>query len=433
MIQINYIQDKLMHLIGWERSYGSSSKVASYLENSESGLYFQNAHPLITLDNLMSIAPNFDNAGYDAYNSQRAYKKNDIATYNGVLYKAKVECQNVEPTDENYWNKTDEFSEWLCSKVRSSIQKAVLRFCNEKLAGITAKNICENKTLFSGTGRIYDTIENKKNYVGFELDIARYKGVTLKINRIGLQFTKPGLYKIYIMHSSSYLPVYTYVLEKTKPNTLEWFEVSNALLRFESQNLDAGGSWYIVYSQDELPTGSMAIQKDRDWSKKPCEACSAYEYESYLAWSKYLEVHPFFVNSEFVDNISDALVMWDIEKNQYTNFTNYGINLDVTVGCDITDFIIEQRSIFQDVILKQFAIDTLKEFMYNANVRTNRHSINASRQDIAIAIDGDDSDFRKSGLAHELNLAFKALDFSTRGISKVCLPCRNNGVKYRAI
>ena len=118
------------------------------------------------------------------------------------------------------------------------------------------------------------------------------------------------------------------------------------------------------------------------------------------------------------------------------NFTydkNYGINLEVSAYCDLTDFIIKQRAMFQDVLSKQVAIDFLREFAYNPNVRTNRHSINASKLDILVELDGDSNSMRQSGLSYELDIALKALSISTQGLDRVCLPCVNNGIKYRSI
>ena len=125
--------------------------------------------------------------------------------------------------------------------------------------------------------------------------------------------------------------------------------------------------------------------------------------------------------------------MWDVENNNYTYDNNYGINIELSVGCDITDFIIEQKEIFADVIMKQLAIDMLREFAYNANARTNRHSINASRLDILYEIDGDSSSLKKSGLSYQLEQAYKAIDFTTRGLDRICMPCVNNGIKYRTV
>lgn len=101
--------------------------------------------------------------------------------------------------------------------------------------------------------------------------------------------------------------------------------------------------------------------------------------------------------------------------------------------CDFTDFIVEQKELFTDIIAKQVAVDFLREFAYNANVRTNRHSINASRLDILYELDGDSASMKKSGLNYALDQAIKALELNTRGVDRICQPCNNNGIKYRVV
>ena len=439
MIRANDIQEKLLHLIGWEQNYDTSDlKISDVLTVSESGLYFQQIHPLLTLQNMSCIAPDFKNTTFNEYDSEKEYKKGNIVKINDTLYKALQNCKGISPEDESneiydateYWVETNPFSEWLESKTKASIQKAISRYYTEKIAQGTYKTLCENKTLFDGTGRIVDIVKNRRNLVGFEIVPIRAKGVTTKINKIGLQFTEPGEYTLYLMHSSMYEPVKVITLTKTRKNSIEWFTVDDLYLPYQSENNDAGGSWYLCYLQSQLPEGSQAIRKDKDWSKEPCKSCSRSEYTSWLSWSKYLEVHPFYVNEEM---LNEGMTLWDIENNEYTYDTNYGINLEVSVSCDITDFIVEQRAIFQDIIAKQVAIDMLREFAYNANVRTNRHSINASRIDILYEIDGDSSSMKQSGLSHQLNLAYKAIKLSTEGLDRVCLPCKNNGIKYRTV
>lgn len=434
MVRAIDIQENLLHLIGWEQNYDTSDlKISDALTVSESGLYFQQVHPLLTLQNLSCIAPDFKNTVYTDYDAEKPYAKGNIAKYNGVLYKALQKSTGKQPDIESeYWVETNPFSEWLESKTKASIQKAIARYCNEKIAQGTYKTLCENRTLFDGTGRLVDTVKNRKNLVGFEIIPVRAKGVTTKINKIGLQFTEPGEYTLYLMHSSSDTPVKVIKLTKTQKNSAEWFSLNDVYLPYQSEDTDAGGSWYLCYFQSELPEGSQAIRKDKDWSKEPCGSCSRRELLAWMAWSKYIEVHPFFVNEELIDT-EENVHLWDVDNNQYTYDNNYGINLEVTVSCDITDFIIEQRMLFQDVIAKQVAVDMLKEFAYNSNVRTNRHSINASRLDILYEIDGDSSSMKKSGLSYQLDLAFKAINLSTQGIDRVCLPCKNNGVKYRTV
>lgn len=479
MVRANDIQNKLLHLIGWEQNYDTSDlKISDALTVSESGLYFQQIHPLLTLQNMACIAPDFKNTAFPEYNPSTRYEAGNIVKYGDKVYKAKLpnlgkwpathnriknasfeywrmlsdnkigqpgflldDISLIGPNSEDeYWVETNPFSEWLESKTKASIQKAIARYCNEKIAQGTYKTLCENRTLFDGTGRLVDVVKNRKNLVGFEIIPIRAKGITTKINKIGLQFTEPGEYTLYLMHSSMDAPVKIIKLNKIRKNSTEWFSLSDVYLPYQSEDNDAGGSWYLCYFQSELPEGSQAIKKDKDWSKEPCNSCSRREYLAWAAWSKYIEVHPFFVNEELVETTDfnsdvekQALRLWDVENNQYTYNNNYGLNLEITISCDITDFIIEQRMLFQDIIAKQVAVDMLREFAYNANVRTNRHSINASRPDILYEIDGDSSSVKKSGLSYQLDMAFNAIKLSTEGIDRVCLPCKNNGVKYRTV
>lgn len=446
MVRAIDIQEKLLHLIGWEQNYDTSDlKISDALTVSESGLYFQQIHPLLTLQNMSCIAPDFKNMTFEEYNAEKAYSKGNIVNYNELLYKALQNSVGKQPDIESeYWVETNPFSEWLESKTKASIQKAISRYCNEKIVQGTYKTLCENKTLFDGTGRLVDVVKNKKNLVGFEIVPIRAKGVTTKINKIGLQFTEPGEYTLYLMHSSMDAPAKIIKLNKIRKNSIEWFSLNDIYLPYQSDDNDAGGSWYLCYFQSELPEGSQAIRKNKDWSKEPCGSCSRKELLAWQAWSKYIEVHPFFVNEELVKAVSfnddfnedfekQPVHLWDIDNNQYTYDNNYGLNLEITVACDITDFIIEQRTLFQDIIAKQVAVDMLREFAYNANVRTNRHSINASRLDILYEVDGDSSSMKKSGLSYQLDMAFKAINISTQGIDRVCLPCKNNGIKYRTV
>lgn len=435
MVRANDIQEKLLHLIGWEQNYDTSDlKISDALTVSESGLYFQQIHPLLTLQNMSCIAPDFKNITFPEYNSEKEYSKGNVVDYQGTQYKALQKAQGKQPDIESeYWVETNLFSEWLESKTKASIQKAIARYCNEKTVEGTNKPLCESRTLFDGTGRLVDAVKNKKNLVGFEIVPVRAKGVTTKINKICLQFTKAGEYTLYLMHSSMDAPVKIIKLNKIRDNSAEWFTVDDLYLPYQSEDNDAGGSWYLCYFQSELPEGSQAIRKNKDWSKEPCGSCSRRELITWMAWSKYLEIHPFFVNEELINTEDESLHLWDVENNQYTYDNNYGLNLEVTVSCDITDFIVEQRMMFQDVIAKQVAVDMLREFAYNSNVRTNRHSINASRLDILYEVDGDSSSMKKSGLSYQLDIAFKAIKLSTSGIDRVCLPCRNNGIKYRTV
>lgn len=435
MIRIKDLNEQLLHLVGWQQSYDTSEvKLSDNLTQSESGMYFQQVHPLLTLPNLMSIAPDFKNTNFPEHDANSSYKEGVVVTLEDKYYKSIKDVPvNTEITNDEFWIETNLFSEWLEDKTKASIIKLINKFINMKLADKASKSLIENKTLFDGTGRLTNLATNRNRFVGFEVDTVRSKGVTVKINKIGLQFTRPGKYKVYILHSSCDTPVYSFEFEKLKSNSIEWFKPKeDILLPYESQEIDAGGSWYIGYLQSDLPENSQAINRDRDWSTQPCKGCSRQEFLAWQAWSKYIEIHPFYVDENQLLG-EDEQMYFDPEIMNFTYDANYGINLDVSVYCDLTDFIIKQKQLFQDVIAKQVAVDFLREFAYNPNVRTNRRSINASRTDILYELDGDSSSMKHSGLNYELDLALKALNFSTQGLDRVCLPCINRGLKYRTV
>ena len=231
MVRIQEIQEGLLHLIGWRQSYDANDGVISEaLTQSESGLYYQDVHALLTLQNLQSIAPDFSNVQYPEHSAEEAYAKGVVVTDSDKHYKSlKAVPENVQITDAEYWIETNPFSEWLETKTKACITKAINCYVNEKIAKGTYKTLCEKKTLFDGTGRIYDTIKNKNNLVGFEIVPIRAKGVTTKINRFGLQFSEPGDYTILVMHSSLMEPFYQETFTKRVGNNIEWFTPSQEL------------------------------------------------------------------------------------------------------------------------------------------------------------------------------------------------------------
>lgn len=384
MYRADTIKTKFINLLGWRHHHSPVEfTIKDELTKSETGQYYQDFHPLLTLDNIRSVAPEFDEGN-------------------------------------------DSFSDWLKIKTEASILKAVETFYSTKLADKTIRNILESKVLFDGAGRLTDVVRNTNSLVGFEIIPVRADGATLKIEKVGLQFNQNGKFTLYLFHSSSPEPIKTIEVDYTKNGGIQWIE-AELYLPYISESTDAGGSWFLFYNQTELPDGMMAIEKNRDWSKEPCRSCSSSEYASWQAWSRYLEVHPFKTPAPV------EMKMWDIEDNLYTYTTNYGLNLKVTMECDLTDIIVEQRRSFQNVIGLQVAADMIREFAYNPNFRINRMQQNFSRNELLYELDGDSQGYKKSGILYRLDKAMEALMIDTTGINRVCMPCKSNGIRYRTI
>ena len=125
--------------------------------------------------------------------------------------------------------------------------------------------------------------------------------------------------------------------------------------------------------------------------------------------------------------------LWDVATNLYTYTQNWGVNLQISIECDITDIVLEQRRAFQNIIGLQVGIDMLREMAYNPNFNIGRTQQNFSRQDIMYEIDGDSQGYKKSGLVYNFNKAMEAIKLDTTAMSKVCFPCNNKGIRFRTV
>lgn len=430
MYRASDLKTGLLNLWGWRQNYNTSEfTISDSLAVSSTGQYYQEIHPLLTLDNVKDIAPEFEAINEAAWVITTQYRVGDRVSYEDNDYRAKVANLGLIPeTNATEWERFDAFSLWLEEKTQGSIVKAIRSFWDAKMSNRTAKNILESKPLFDGAGRIQDLVATGANLVGFEITPIRSKGVTTKIDKIGLQFTEAGEMTLYLMHSSRDDILQTITLTRARAGGMEWFTPeTDILLPYISDDNDAGGTWYLVYDQSALPGNSQAVQKDKDWSAKPCGSCSRGEWTNWNIWSRYLEIHPFKIS-----DFSAPLTMWDIADNLYNYNTNYGLNLQLTIQCDVTDIIIEQKLAFQNIIGLQVAIDMLREFAYNSNFHVQRKTQNVSMQSILYELDGD-SQGKNSGLVYELKQAMAAASLDATGLSRICFPCDKRGVKYRTV
>ena len=395
MYRINDIVDGLAHLVGWEQSWDADAQIDSDLTQTESGLYYQQAHPMLTLDNMRAVMP-------------------------------------------SGW--TDGFDSFLAKTARDGIVKAVQTFIGRKVKGRMSRNLMERRSLFNGLGRFTDTVENRGDFVGFEIQPLRSDGVTVRLDRIGLQMKgAEGVVRLYLFRSSRREPVaYWDMNVTTGAGTFLWLDLGDNGPVIRRDDLP-GEKWYLGYFQGLLPKWMDAINYARDWSRPPCMQCNRGNPAEWAEMNKYFRIAPFTVavntvsvdysddySDDFAVSLDDVLMLWNPQDVIYTYSLNYGLNFTYTVGCDLTDFIIAQRQIFAEVVQKQVAYDALKALALNPDVRVNRNQLNAAQ--LLSDLDGEPA--LRKGIAGELQKAYDVLDIDTSGLDPVCLACRNKGVRY---
>ena len=432
MIRIADIQTALLPLVGWHQDYDPQHQIDETLTQSDSGLYYQDVHPLLTLQNVRSIMPDTFKYQYKEWEADVAYKKDDKRMYDDVVYKALADNVNEQPDQSEMWAVYDIVSDFIQQQTLSGIAQTVQTFLQIKGLLRETKSLLEHRTFMDGAGRIANTQPLQGKLVGFEINPVRSMGVTTKIERIGLQMVgATGIVRVYLFHSSQVEPLYWQDLEFTKDNGgFQWFTMQDWYMPYISDRNNSGGSWYLVYNQNDLPDGMMAVNATRDWSREPCMTCNPGSVEGWRELTKYLLISPFKVSA--LETFKEYPELWDIEDNIYTNTSNYGLNVEVSVACDLTDFIISQRQTFATVLSRQVAANMIRTMAMNPDVRTNRNQSNVSVQGILYELDGNPQG-RKTGLGYELEKGYEALDLNTRDIDRVCLTCRPIGVRYRTV
>lgn len=440
MIRLKEIQTALLPVVGWQQDYNPQNQIDNSLTISESGLTFQGAHPLCTLANVRAIMPDDYLYKYPDWDTNTAYIAGAKVKHAGQVWKAVTNSVGSEPSGSNHdWSAYNIVSDFVQTLTLNGINTVVQNFISEKQMNKETRSLLERRTFFDGAARLKATIEPTGKLVGFEIVPVRAMGVTAKIERIGLQMVGAnGIVRLYLFHSSQVEVMRIIPVEYVNTSGgFQWFTPVEPIylpyMHAESEvrkGNDAGGAWFLCYNQNDLPMGMEALNVSKDWSKEPCQTCLGGSIESYRELTKYLQVSPFCVKAPA--DFAEHPEMFDIADVAYTNTMNYGLNLEVSVGCDLTDFIISQKEIFATVIQKQVAVNVLRTLAMNPDVRVNRNQANATRDQLLYELDGNPTG-RAAGLGYELKQAYKALEIDTRGLDRICLQCNNHGVKYRTV
>ena len=372
----------------------------------------------------------------EAWDGSTNYKPGIKCQYDNVSFICIKANTNVHPGNDfnddynddfgdGYWRRYDQVSEFLRKATADGIAKMANRIIEEKTINGSSKQLFERKTLFDVAGRISARIPKTHSLVGYMIKPLKGLGVTTQIHRIGLQMTgATGTVKVYIFHSSRKQPVETINLRVLDAKNYQWYAQTDLYLPYRGgEYRNDGGVWFIMYNEDDMPAGMQAVNISRDWTRPPCGGCNVGSAEVWNNMIRYIQVRPcrFHVGRNFAANPE----LPDLDLIEKPETLCYGLNLDLSIGCDVSDFIISQRSIFASALQKEVAVSVLRRMLHNPNVNVNRNQMNAALQ---MDIEGNTM-FKSTGLVGELNRAYKALDLDTQRMDSACLACKKNGIR----
>lgn len=284
-----------------------------------------------------------------------------------------------------------DFTAWLTRIHNSAILESLYAWCNEKVVFNNA-----NRVMDAGVTPVLQREQDEvsaSKFVGLEV-FPGGKGRAITIHKIGLDFGDANIASIdlFIIKAGDDGHVFTVNTSFSSSERIKWVDVN--------QTLDENVPYYIVYDATGLSPINSAINFE---TKFFCRG----------------------VNT----NQSDVSSPWDYEENSYQLDNNWGLFLDYSYGCDLTNFIRNNAGSFARLIQYGIAIRLLKELLHNPQARVNRHEVNA--QSVRWDLEGD-TQGRPTGLMNEYTRELKSLTLDMSGIDKKCLGCRK-GVSYGAI
>lgn len=410
-------------------SYGT---IDSTLTQSATGRLVSSAHSYATIENLFNVAPEFSKYNYPAWVTGTYLKAGQHVKDAGVLYNVKVDIlaadNTVAPVAGPNFEVSNPFSAWLQDLKNQAAIELISKLIEMKKLNEAGKTILESLRLYEGGGLFSDRVINKNNFACLEIQLMPNENIQTVITEIGLQMDGAVTVPMYLYHTSISTPLSITNVDARGSLSFNWKQVKLLMQSVDYDpdlGHDAGGLFYIGYYQDDLEA-VQAINKNFSFGYAGCSSCNAYNSSAFVKWSKRVRIR-----SGIIDpyDIKPGRAMFDPMLIAYTPNSNWGINLAISVNCDISNFICKNSLVFADAMAKMLALKCLQKIAYTTRIT----AIASNVKDLAMA--ELNTDPKSSSFYSEYIAALKALDIEFGGFDADCLPCANRRfqMKYGAV
>lgn len=417
MINPVAFQSCIAGLVGFRESLDAlMPTISDDLKESESGIYVNDIHSLITVENIYNCIVNTGTITLpSAWSAGTAYTIGQRVQSGGNIYQSIQAGTNHAVTDTAYWqNLGNPLSIYLQDKMNQSAVKLANAIYIQKNLNQQAKSILPDTMLYGGNGNIRNTITGQNRFVGFRIKLKELD-LSMIIGKIGLQFNAALTnFSIYLYNSSQSAPVKIWTVSTTSAFSFQWASLSKQIMSFISDTTNVGSDFYLGYYESDL-AGTMAINNEYTFTKNLCGPCNPTNANLRKTWGEFIGITPFQV---VADNLNDDRTLWDVTTNGYTDGTNFGLNLLASIYCDTTDFFCRNKHGLANAIAFQTAVSIIQDMAYNA--RDNQQSLKLA-QSANYALNNQDN--KTLGLNAQMEKQIMQIDFNYAGSNPKCLPC----------
>jgi len=358
------------NLLGWRQYQDSSIVLPSTLTQTDSGEYYQQKHPVLQLDIIQSLIP----------------PNLTLATY---LENTVTDASNEIFNDLLQYRQLTEYG----------------------------KTLLEQSVLLNRYGWVNDTITNQNRFVGFQIRTRSLTGLQTLINEIGLQFTGAETFELYLFHSSKAEPLDHFEVTTTGNGNFDWIKKDLELSAFSSQEYN-GGVFILGYYQEDVVSNAINYTSF-NWNKGVCGGCNDPHLSVWRSIQRNFHIYPIYVPAgSFVKG-----TMFDMQKMMFSEDQSFGLNLKLTVRCDLSDFFVQNKFVFKNLLSLKVVHKILNDMKFS-------QQINAVEENIKMMIIRDlegDIDTKLTNIPTQYQKELKTVSFNISGINSKCLGCVDEG------
>jgi hypothetical protein len=419
MVDISKIKSAFQGFIGVHQTGSALPKIDSDLLASQDSLLISDIHPFFTHENIFHCVNGLDE--YDkktqevrAFDNATLYRVGELCQSNSKVYRCiKNTINAIAVTNQEYFKETNLYSNYIRRKLDYVCSETV-RTVLDRRVGYNAKgkNVVSNLLVYDGRGTT-DTILKRGRFVGFKVIVVR-PNMKFQLHRIALQLSEAQELGIYIFQANNPEPIFIQTVNYTTPFKMAEFSIPDII--FES---DIVGNEFIVGYYEEDLVG-YAIQRDIDVVSPKVGCCNNLSYSYYQKFSKFVDIKPFYVEEDFLDARE---LSWSNKEEMVINGNNFGLNMNFTVKCDVTDLLIQQRQLFKNVIQQMLVVSILKDLI-------NSNRVNAIADNVRglVLSNGTIQGFVKTE-EDRLTKRIETISIDLTSLDSVCMP--NTTQKFR--
>ena len=215
---------------------------------------------------------------------------------------------------------------------------------------------------------VYKYASNKVNvetlpigFVGYKIKVSNAKNTAFAINRVLLDFSGTGTFDLMLYNTGKKTAIRTKTITIATDNQVE--ELNWVL---DNSETTYKGDYYIAYKT----TGLTVSPYKRDWNNS-----------SIMSTFKELCLEKVFVKNHNVATLFDLNLVDGLSEDT-------GLNLDISIYDDYTDFILNNKQLFAKAICLEFVIRCLQSYVSSLRSNLNERKSQELYQKIMIEIEG---------------------------------------------